>query len=84
MQTYYVMCLICAVAPVNCGDPGVLENGRRLVHGTTESSTVEYGCTDGYALMGTSERTCNSSGEWSGRLPRCQSKYCIARNFGGH
>ena len=63
------------VAPVNCGDPGVPENGWRLVHGTTESSTVEYSCVEGYALNGTSERTCMSSGEWSEMLPICQSKY---------
>lgn len=61
------------VAPVNCGDPGVPENGWRLVRGTTEPSTVEYSCVEGYALNGTSERTCTSTGEWSGALPSCQS-----------
>ena len=68
---YFTVC----VAPINCGDPGVPANGWRLVHGTTEPSTVEYSCTEGYALNGTSERTCMSSGEWSGALPQCQSKY---------
>ncbi len=74
----FVFCCI-YIAPVNCGDPGIPANGWRLVHGTTEPSTVEYSCVEGYALNGTSERTCMSSGEWSDALPQCQSKYITLR-----
>ena len=35
-----------------------------------------YKCNDGYVLRGTSERTCQSSGRWSGSLPRCELVDC--------
>ena len=80
--TNYFFTKFYVTAPVNCGDPGLPENGHRVVEGTTESSEVEYFCVRGYALIGPMTRTCTSTGEWSGRLPVCQSMFYTS--MGGH
>lgn len=42
--------------------------------GTREGKVVEYACMEGYKLKGNAHRTCLSTGEWSGSIPRCRSK----------
>ena len=36
------------------------------------NSTVTYSCENGYNLVGVAERTCLSSGNWSGDTPSCE------------
>ena len=62
---------------VNCGDPGTPSNGRRTGSSTTYNSVVTYTCNTGYRLEGSSSRTCQSNGQWSGSLPRCNCKFCF-------
>ena len=58
-----------------CGDPGKLENGQRLVTGTQEGATVEYNCEQGFVLHGVTQRSCTSTGEWTESVPSCVSKF---------
>jgi CUB/sushi domain-containing protein len=39
-----------------------------------EGPTVSYHCYTGYSLVGTSTRTCNNSGMWSGSAPVCRKE----------
>jgi len=48
--------------------------GRVDLTGTTVGSTATYTCLPGYTLVGTSTRTCQSSGQWSGVAPVCIRK----------
>lgn len=65
---------------VNCGDPATPSHGIRdpdpVV--TQLSNVVRYSCDEGYELLGSQERTCQSSGEWSGQLPTCRSELAAA------
>ena len=65
---------------VNCGDPGTPSHGIREPDpvATQLSNVVKYSCDEGYELLGSQERTCQSSGEWSGQLPTCQSELATA------
>jgi hypothetical protein len=62
-----------------CGDPGKIFHvfGWRFVEGTREGATVTYSCVKGLVLVdGDEVRTCLSTGEWSGQLPRCTVVNC--------
>ena len=62
-----------------CGDPGTIFPlfGSRYVEGTEEGDTVVYSCIRGMTLVdGDEVRTCLTSGEWSGTLPRCDGE-CV-------
>ena len=37
---------------------------------------VEYKCAEGFKLQGTSNRTCESGGTWSGQAPTCVYVQC--------
>ena len=61
---------------VNCGNPGTPSNGQRTGSSTTYNSVVTYTCNRGYTLIqGSNSRTCQSDGQWSGSLPRCDRKF---------
>ena len=60
---------------VNCGTPRSLLNGQRRYSGTTFGYTVTYTCNSGYLrTAGSSSRTCQSNGVWSGSHPTCTRK----------
>ena len=72
-----VPCLPSILCPaVNCGDPGTPSHGSREPDPviTELSNVVRYSCDEGYELLGSQERTCQVSGEWSGALPTCRSE----------
>ncbi|XP_060063504.1 neurogenic locus notch homolog protein 1-like [Ylistrum balloti] len=57
---------------VTCGDPGRLTNGQRHGDSFDYSDTVTYTCSPLYNMtQGTSVRTCNKYGRWTGYMPRC-------------
>ena len=54
----------------SCTDPGTPTNGRRI--GTfTVGSTVQYECSSGYELYGTTSITCGNSGQWNASVSTC-------------
>ncbi|CAC5362981.1 CSMD [Mytilus coruscus] len=71
----------CCGFQVNCGNPGIISNGK-LNGGTfTYGSTVRYTCHSGYLLVGgSSRRKCRLVALWSGTKPRCASKPCPTIN----
>eukprot|EP00794_Sanderia_malayensis_P006969 gene6969-7754_t len=62
----------------NCGNPGTVTNGIRLMSSTTYKSTARYFCNPGYTLRGSGNRVCQADGTWSG-----QATSCIFSNCGG-
>ena len=59
----------------SCGTPRSLSNGERSYSSTTVRSTVTYTCNTGYLrTAGSSSRTCQSDGQWSGSHPTCTRK----------
>ena len=47
-------------------------NGRVSVPSRLVDRVASYSCFSGYSLIGTSTRTCQFSGSWSGQQPRCK------------
>ena len=68
-QTYVFLFL----TVLNCGTLTNLANGQ-VSHaaGTTYGKRATYSCNTGYNLVGSSTRTCQATGVWSGNAPRCQ------------
>ena len=48
-----------------------IDYGTIAMTGFTPNSTVTYTCWDGYELIGHQNRTCQTTGEWTGQEPRC-------------
>ena len=57
---------------VDCGDPGIPTNGDTTVTSTIVRSVARHSCDDGFILVGSPERTCLDSGNWSAPLPSCE------------
>ena len=69
---------MCAPSDIYCGDdPGIPKNGQRDTFSTVYTSEVRYSCFTGYTLQGSDRRTCQSNGEWSGNLPKCNRRFII-------
>ena len=70
-----VSCFFINNIVVDCGTPRSLSNGQRRYSSTTFGSTVTYTCNTGYLrTAGSSSRTCQSNGQWSGSHPTCSRK----------
>ncbi|KAK1340237.1 hypothetical protein QTO34_018803 [Cnephaeus nilssonii] len=54
-----------------CGDPGIPAHGIRLGESFAPGSLMRFSCEAGHALRGSSERTCQANGSWSGTQPEC-------------
>ncbi|XP_033732290.1 sushi, von Willebrand factor type A, EGF and pentraxin domain-containing protein 1-like [Pecten maximus] len=62
----------CCDYQINCGYPGTLSNGHVSGSVYTYAASVGYSCDTHYTLVdGSSTRTCQLSGTWSGTQPRC-------------
>lgn len=55
-----------------CGDPGIPSHGIGLGDKFDVDSMVRFSCEPGYTLRGSSERTCQANGSWSGTQPECE------------
>ena len=67
---------------MNCGALTNPANGQ-VSHpgGTTVGQTATYSCNTGHNLVGSSTRTCQATGQWSGDAPICERKlYCTQRS----
>ena len=62
---------------MDCGEPDTPSNGGVSDAITTEGSTVVYSCDSGFVLCGDENRTCLSTGMWSGSVPDCISEFSI-------
>ncbi|ESO92606.1 hypothetical protein LOTGIDRAFT_233055 [Lottia gigantea] len=54
----------------------VISNGKMIGNKFTYGSVIRYECDDGYTMLGSSTRTCESNGEWDQPLPVCQVVQC--------
>ncbi|XP_060061806.1 CUB and sushi domain-containing protein 2 isoform X4 [Erinaceus europaeus] len=54
-----------------CGDPGIPAHGIRLGDSFAAGSLIRFSCEAGHTLRGSSERTCQANGSWSGTQPEC-------------
>lgn len=59
-----------------CGDPGIPVHGIRLGDSFSPGSLMRFSCEAGHALRGSSERTCQANGSWSGAQPECGGNVC--------
>lgn len=57
---------------VNCGILPSPFNGQAKVQG----ASYHFLCLNGFALIGSAKRTCQTNGVWSGVQPRCVPKHC--------
>lgn len=63
-------------ALVDCGTLSPPANGTVSAPTTTYGATASYACDFGYVLSGSSTRSCQSSGTWSGSAPACSPVDC--------
>ena len=52
-------------------------NGHRSSSRRNYNDMVRFSCNTGYTLRGSSARTCQSTGLWSGTQPTCDSKRIV-------
>ena len=50
-------------------------NGKMQCTGNTTDHSCSFTCNPGYDLRGSSNRSCNASGKWTGDETMCESKY---------
>ena len=60
---------------VKCPELSYPTSGFVLPGGRSFEATRSFRCRTGYTLSGSTERTCESNGEWSGSETSCTSKY---------
>ncbi|XP_072562972.1 complement factor B-like [Paramormyrops kingsleyae] len=66
---------ICDHSSGHCPDPGIPPGARRTGHHFGIDDKVTYRCDQGLILVGSEERVCQESSEWSGTEPACYYKY---------
>ncbi|XP_037548906.1 CUB and sushi domain-containing protein 3 [Nematolebias whitei] len=59
-----------------CGDPGIPSHSSREQTDFRIRSKVFFACTEGFELIGSSERMCFPNGTWSGTQPFCKPVQC--------
>lgn len=67
---------ICVYNPTSCGSPDKKENSTLVMQGQKIDDQIVYTCPIGSVLIGSSQRTCLSSGFWSGSAPICHHVDC--------
>ena len=67
--------LNCSCLVVECKYPGDLTDGNRTGNDFTYGNNVSFTCRHGYRLIGSSTRTCQASGTWSGSNVFCNGRY---------
>ncbi|CAG5126876.1 unnamed protein product, partial [Candidula unifasciata] len=62
--------------PVHCGELGPPVHGTMIGSGTDYGAVVRFVCNNGYRVVGSLERTCQSDGTWSGHETFCEEINC--------
>ncbi len=62
------------LAVADCGFLSNPLNGQVVFTATTQGSIASYSCNDGFSLNGDPTRVCQSTAQWSGTEPMCQSE----------
>ena len=62
----------CFVPAGGCGDPSIGSGVIATVSGTAVGDTVTSTCPPGGIFYGSSSRTCQTNGYWSGDIPTCR------------
>ena len=72
-DNFYVTFTILATShsAVNCGNPGVPDNGAKHGGVYTYGSRVTFQCQPGFRLSGNGEILCEDTGTWDGPLAQC-------------
>ena len=76
--THYISIILTAV---DCGNLTNPTTGQVSTAGTTFGQTATYSCDAGYNLMGSTQRTCQVTGVWSGSAPTCQSMLLLELEY---
>ena len=71
------MHLVTFFTGADCSTPKQLCDGTVSYDYTGYNMVVVYKCDEGYSLIGSSTRVCQSSGEWSGEEPFCEGKHAM-------
>ncbi|KAJ1134556.1 hypothetical protein NDU88_001007 [Pleurodeles waltl] len=66
---------ICDNRAGHCPNPGIPIGGMKMGDRYQIDEKVSYTCSRGLDLVGSSERVCLESGEWTGTEPSCEAKY---------
>lgn len=71
-----ILCLLLSAGDTagSCGDPGIPSHGSREQTDFKIRSKVYFSCSEGFDLIGSSERMCFPNGTWSGTQPFCKRK----------
>jgi len=60
------------IAAVDCGQLTAPVNGTRFGTKTFFPNSMTFSCDEGFDLIGSSRRTCQSNGTWSGSSTTCK------------
>nr|BAF62177.1 complement factor B [Triakis scyllium] len=66
---------VCEDGLNTCPNPGILAGSVKSGTNYGTDDKVRYVCLDNLALIGSNERICLETGEWSGAEPTCQHKH---------
>ena len=78
-------CIVADIPVVNfCPPLQSPANGLVVQLGSDTGSVARYSCDEGYTLDGNAVRVCQSSGEWSGTDPTCESKLHVCKSPVNH
>ena len=61
---------------VDCGDPGIPENGQHTGDNFTYKSIVTYSCNSGFELIGDTTIICKEDNLWNTSIPICNPIKC--------
>ena len=61
---------------VDCGDPGIPNNGQHTGDNFTYKSSVTYSCDSGYELIGDITIICKEDNLWNTSIPTCNPIKC--------
>ncbi|XP_029950537.1 beta-2-glycoprotein 1-like [Salarias fasciatus] len=62
--------------PKRCPNPEPLSNGEMYYEDTVYQSIINFTCSEGYVLTGSSFAVCQANGTWSTSVPECTPVTC--------